>query len=361
MERSANQILEHATTGIIVLDDQLCIQYLNESAQALFEESIKRLRGVSLDRLFRHSGSDQDQQADLLGCCQRVLETGQSLRVIEHETSLRTSATVLRFDCEITPMELRTSRQLLLELFTREESLARHAVHQADNSSQLLVRSLAHEIRNPLGGIRGAEQLLAGELADGTYDEYLEVVIREVDRLERLVSRMQASGVVGEKQPLNIHTVLEHVRKLVTGQMDGAVEPETDYDPSLPDIVGDHDQLVQVFLNLLQNAQTAVDSRMEEGRIVLRSRIDKQLLPGGHVPEQVVRVDIEDNGCGVPPELIDRVFEPLMSGTQTGTGLGLSISREIVTNHHGLIDISSDGGKTTVSVYLKIAGAEYAA
>ena len=181
MERSANQILEHATTGIIVLDDQLCIQYLNESAQALFEESIKRLRGVSLDCIFRQSGADLEQQADLLGCCRRVLETGQSLRVIEHETSLKTSSNVLRFDCEITPMDLRTSRQLLLELFTREESLARHAVLQADNSSQLLVRSLAHEIRNPLGGIRGAAQLLAGELADGAYDEYLDCLLYTSD------------------------------------------------------------------------------------------------------------------------------------------------------------------------------------
>lgn len=260
---------------------------------------------------------------------------------------------VVTVDCSATPVAERAPpAPLLVELIpldrhlriSREDALmAQHA------ANRLLAQNLAHEVRNPLGGLRGAAQLLERRLADPALKEYTRVIMREADRLTSLVDAMLGPARPLRRLPLNIHELLEHVGSLLKAEM--GVDVARDYDPSLPELSLDRDQMVQALLNLARNA---VEAAGPSGRVGFRTRVQRQFTLGARLHRLVACVDIMDNGPGVPPELLARIFTPLVTTKSGGTGLGLSIAQELVNRHGGLIECTSRPGDTVFSVLLPL-------
>jgi two-component system nitrogen regulation sensor histidine kinase GlnL len=220
----------------------------------------------------------------------------------------------------------------------------------------MLVRGMAHEIKNPLGGIRGAAQLLARELPDEGLKDYTNVIIAEADRLRNLVDRMLGSNKLPMLAMTNIHEVLERVCSLVEAETQGGITLVRDYDPSLPDVLIDREQMIQAVLNIVRNAMQAISAQNELrlGRITLRSRAMRQFTIGHIRHRLVAQIEIIDNGPGIPPELQDTLFYPMVSGRPDGTGLGLAITQNIISQHQGLIECDSHPGHTTFSIFLPL-------
>ena len=227
-----------------------------------------------------------------------------------------------------------------------------------------LTRNLAHEIKNPLGGIRGAAQLLALELQGTQYGdsgteltEYTQVIVHEVDRLQSLVDRLLAphrrAQVVGDA---NIHEICERVRALVLIEHPRGLDIPRDYDTSLPDFRGDREQLIQMVLNIVQNAAQVLGARISAGdaQIVLRTRVARQVTIGKQRWRLALELHIEDNGPGVPAEIRDRIFFPLVSGREGGSGLGLTLAQTIAQQHQGMIDCESEPGLTNFRITLPL-------
>ncbi len=206
-----------------------------------------------------------------------------------------------------------------------------------------MIRQLAHEIKNPLGGIRGAAQLLARQLANAEQREYTDVVISETDRLAGLVDTLLGPGGPPNKEPLNIHELLEYVVRIVEAEDHKALTFRRDYDPGLPLIDLDRDQMVQAILNLLRNAVTALEGH---GSITLRSRAIMNYTIGNIRHRVIASIEIEDDGPGIPQELQDSVFYPLVTSRPDGTGLGLPAAQELLSRHGGLIEFESRPGRT---------------
>ncbi|MDC8786726.1 nitrogen regulation protein NR(II) [Roseateles koreensis] len=219
-----------------------------------------------------------------------------------------------------------------------------------------LTRNLAHEIKNPLGGIRGAAQLLAMELQPELL-EYTQVIIHEVDRLQSLVDRLLAphrhAQVVGD---VNIHEVCERVRSLILVEYPRGLKVLRDYDTSLPDFRGDREQLIQAVLNIVQNAAQALQTRIQEGDacICLRTRVARQVTIGKQRWRLALELHVEDNGPGIPAEIRDRIFFPLVSGREGGSGLGLTLSQTIAQQHQGMLDCESEAGRTDFRMTLPL-------
>jgi len=253
-----------------------------------------------------------------------------------------------------------TSRQLLLEMIEveqqarldREERL--QALVQANKE---LVRNLAHEIKNPLGGIRGAAQLLAMEMPTRELSEYTSVIIHEADRLQSLVDRLLAPHrrpqVVAD---VNIHEICERVRALMLAEFPRGLALVRDYDTSIPEFCGDREQLIQAVLNVARNAAQALAGRIAAGdaRIVLRTRIARQVTLGRQRHRLALELHVEDNGPGVPEEIRDRIFQPLVSGRAEGSGLGLTLAQTFVQQHQGTIECESAPGRTVFKILIPL-------
>lgn len=235
---------------------------------------------------------------------------------------------------------------------SKEENLVQQ--HQV---ARQLVRGVAHEIKNPLAGIRGATQLLARSLNDKTYAEFTDVIINEVDRLTNLADTMLGSRQLPSYENVNVHEPLERVRSLIANQTKKKIKIIRDYDLSLPDVNADRDQLIQVMLNISVNAIQAITENKaffidHEPELILRTRIQRLVTINGVLNRSTVRVDIEDNGPGIPESILESVFYPLVTGRAKGTGLGLSIAQNIMHQHNGMIECQSVPGKTIFSLYL---------
>lgn len=227
------------------------------------------------------------------------------------------------------------------------------ALGQAQAGKELL-RNLAHEIKNPLGGIRGAAQLLERELPDPELREFTQVIVKETDRLQALMNRMLTPHRLPQIEMLNVHEVIERVRTLLLAEYPAGLEVRRDYDVSLPDFPGDKESLLQAILNVARNAAQAMAGR---GRIVLRTRIARQVTIARTRYRHAVSVEVEDNGPGIPDELAGKVFFPLVSGREGGTGLGLSLAQNYVHQHHGLIEFESVPGRTRFTILLPVRSA----
>jgi two-component system nitrogen regulation sensor histidine kinase GlnL len=220
-----------------------------------------------------------------------------------------------------------------------------------------LIRNLAHEIKNPLGGIRGAAQLLEMELPNRSLNEYTQVIIHEADRLQALVDRLLAphrrAPTVAD---INIHEVLERVRALILAEFPRGLQIVRDYDTSLPEFRGDREQLIQAVLNIAHNAAQALIEQIADGdaRIVLRTRCNRQVTIGRQRFRLALELHIEDNGPGVPPELRDRIFFPLVSGRDGGSGLGLTLAQDYIQQHQGVIECESQPGFTLFKILLPL-------
>jgi two-component system nitrogen regulation sensor histidine kinase GlnL len=219
------------------------------------------------------------------------------------------------------------------------------------NTARLLIRGLAHEIKNPLGGLRGAAQLLDLELHAPELKEYTQIIIAESDRLQGLMDKMLGPNKLPNKKSLNIHEVLERVRNVVQAESIGNLSINCDYDPSIPDIHADKDQLIQALLNITRNAVQATDGK---GHIIIKTRIHRHITIGRKRYKLVVKCDIIDDGPGIDPEMMKQIFYPMITGRADGTGLGLSIAQALINQHNGLIECSSELDHTVFSIFLPL-------
>ncbi|MEO7335337.1 MAG: nitrogen regulation protein NR(II) [Caldimonas sp.] len=252
------------------------------------------------------------------------------------------------------------STNVIVELVEVEQQARQareeRALEQAQATKEL-IRNLAHEIKNPLGGIRGAAQLLEMEVESRALREYTQVIINEADRLQGLVDRLLAPHrkphVVSD---VNIHEVCERVRALILAEFPRGLETERDYDTSIPDFRGDREQLIQAVLNIAHNAAESLESRIDKGdaRITLRTRIARQVTLGKHRYRLALELHIEDNGPGIPESIRDRIFFPLVSGREGGSGLGLTLARTFVQQHQGTVECESVPGKTLFKILIPL-------
>jgi two-component system nitrogen regulation sensor histidine kinase GlnL len=342
-------LLDALTTGIILLDAQLCPIYANVAAQDLLAFSLNQTRG-------RPFGDCLHEANGLIGILRRALESGIGFADRELGLTPKTAPREPRIvDVTITPLEGEvTGTHLLLELAdaTQRQRISRGSelVERLD-SSRLMLRQLAHEIKNPLGGLRGAAQLLDRELPAPHLREYTGVIITEADRLTSLVDSMAWPNRPLNRSSLNIHEVCEHVYRLLHSEAGASVVVERDYDPSLPNGDFDRHQLIQALLNVARNALQAVGER---GHITLRTRALSNISIVGKRHRLVASVQVEDDGPGVAPELRSSIFYPLVTGRANGTGLGLAVAQDLVTRHGGLIEFESEPGRTVFTLLLPL-------
>ena len=254
----------------------------------------------------------------------------------------------------------RSRERVLVEMLEIEQQTKQEREERALGQVQAnkeLIRNLAHEIKNPLGGIRGAAQLLAMELDSRELTEYTQVIIHEADRLQALVDRLLAPHrkphVVSD---VNIHEVCERVRALVLAEHPRGLAVVRDYDTSIPEFRGDREQLIQAVLNIAQNAAQALQAQIAEGaaRITLRTRVSRQVTIGKQRFKLALELHIEDNGPGVPEEIRDRIFYPLVSGREGGSGLGLTLAQTFVQQHQGMIECDSVPGRTVFRIVIPL-------
>jgi two-component system nitrogen regulation sensor histidine kinase GlnL len=336
------------TTGIVMLDADLCVVYANVAAQDLLAASVNQARGKPFLSLVL--------EADSLGALmRRAVESGETLS--ERELSVQAGPLGREhrvIDVTMTPLDSEFDRKyLLLEIadatqrqrITRENEL----ISRLDSSRQM-VRQLAHEIKNPLGGLRGAAQLLERELHEHLR-EYTGIIISEADRLTALVDSMIGPARAPQKARINVHELCEHVYRLLRSEARGGVLVERDYDPSLPNAEVDANQIIQALLNIGRNALLAIGER---GRIVIRTRVAANVNIGTARHKLAASLQVEDNGPGVPPDIADTIFFPLVTGRANGTGLGLAVSQDLVTRHGGLIEFESKPGRTVFTILLPL-------
>ncbi|GLO11628.1 PAS domain-containing sensor histidine kinase [Pseudomonas putida] len=344
-------LLDNLTTATLLLNAELRLEYMNPAAEMLLAVSGQRSHGQFISELFTES-------TEALSSLRQAVEQAHPFTKREAQLTSLTGQTIT-VDYAVTPILNQGQTLLLLEVHPRDR-LLRITKEEAQLSKQettkMLVRGLAHEIKNPLGGIRGAAQLLSRELPEEGLRDYTNVIIEEADRLRNLVDRMLGSNKLPSLAMTNIHEVLERVCSLVDAESQGCITLVRDYDPSLPDVLIDREQMIQAVLNIVRNAMQAISSQNELrlGRITLRSRALRQFTIG-HVRHRLVaRVEIIDNGPGIPPELQDTLFYPMVSGRPDGTGLGLAITQNIISQHQGLIECESHAGHTAFSIYLPL-------
>lgn len=344
-------LLERLGTAVVSLDARLRVVVLNSAAEALFRVSARQVRGLSVDRALPQLHSVMQRLRQSMES--KMVYTERELELVRPGTETET------VDLTVTPLDPPSgAHALILECFSldrhlqisREEQVrAQHRVNRE------VIRGLAHEIKNPLSGLRGAAQLLERELGDSELRAYTGVIIREADRLRNLVDRLLGPNKPLVKSPTNIHRVLEHVYQLVSTSLPEGVELMRDYDPSIPEIPADGEQLVQAVLNVVRNAVEAVSgSTGGTGRVMLRTRAQRQYTIGGRRHRLVVRIDVVDDGPGFDDTLRQRIFFPLVTTRATGSGLGLPITQYLVHGHGGAMDCSSRSGETVFSIYLPL-------
>ncbi len=341
-----SDLLDTLTCAIVVLDTGLAVVYMNQSAEMLFGQSQQRALGMPVASLLRSREVLEHLELAL------SLSDPQSIRECQIELASNEAITI---DCVITPISLRDwNNHLLLEVHRIDRKLRivreEQVIHQQQAVHEL-VRGIAHEIKNPLGGLRGAAQLLESELENPELKEYTQIIISEADRLKHLVDGMLGPSRLPHTESVNIHEVLEHVRHLVGAEVSADVQFMRDYDPSLPEFQGDRNQLVQVVLNIVSNATRALAG---SGLILLRTRILRQFTIQQIRYRHVMKVDICDNGSGVPEHLQDKLFLPMVSGHPEGSGLGLAIAQTLMRRHKGLIHCESVPGNTCFSILIPL-------
>lgn len=345
-------ILDNLKTAILLLDPDLSVSYINSAAEALLEVSGNRIIGEPLHHLFT------EQQSEAPSLLESIQET-KAFTKREAQLQL-TGRHTITVDCAITPisqdneiaafiMELQPLDRLIR--ISREESIL-----SSQENSQELIRGLAHEIKNPLGGLRGAAQLLARAMPDDSLNEYTNIIIEEADRLGNLLDRMLGSNSLLDLQTLNIHEVLERVAALISAEANGSIHIARDYDPSIPELIADKERLIQATLNIARNAMQVLQSHpeIEHPEITLRTRARRQFTIGTKRHRLVCHVEISDNGPGIPEELIQKIFLPMISGRADGTGLGLAIAQSMINHHKGLIECHSKPGCTTFELFIPL-------
>ena len=342
------RIIEGMSTVTLLFDADLNLDYINPAGEMLFEQSARHMLGLPF--------VDLVQNRDELSSSKWTDEIKLGQSFTRHEVTL-----VLSFEKEImvnlTILPLTDSmdkKGYLLEIIpverwlriTRDEQRA-----EQQEVTQEILRGLSHEIKNPLGGLRGAAQLLERELPNKDLKEYTQVIISEADRLQVLVNRILGPAGLPNFKDVNIHEVLELVRSLIRIEVKEGIVIHRDYDPSVPDIKADHDMLIQALLNIARNACEALKGK---GNITLRTRVVRKYTIGLQRHKLVACIEVIDDGPGIPADIREKIFFPMVTGRAEGSGLGLSISQSLIHQHDGVIECESEPGKTVFAVILPI-------
>lgn len=345
--------LDLLSSSVVLLDDQFTIRYMNSAAENLLALSSKAATGKRLDSVTGFPGALKKalENAALHGWS----HTGQGIELI------RNDGMVLQLNCTVNPTDIKEA-SLLVELWPIDQQLkaTREERQIADQlASRELIRNLAHEIKNPLGGIRGAAQLLEHELNNPGLREYTQVIVKEADRLQDLMKRLLSPHRPMQPGPVNIHEILERVRSLLVAEFPQALTMRRDYDTSLPELVGDREQLIQAVLNIARNAAQAIQAQMADrpglGQITLRTRAARQVTLVKRRYRLALELQVIDNGPGIPEDIRERMFFPLVSGRQGGSGLGLTLAQSFVQQHQGTIECESRPGHTCFTIRMPLS------
>jgi len=345
-----HNILDNLSTAVVLLNAELVIEYINPASENLFQISSRQATGSKLNKVMKTDDKFINRLKNTLI---------NSHPITGHEASITLSdGREIIIDYHLNPLQLADQeKQLILEISHMDRHIriaSEEKLLNEQTATRNLVRGMAHEIKNPLGGLRGAAQLLERELPNAELEEYTQIIIGEADRLQSLVDRVLGPNNVPKKHNVNIHQILEHVRQLVQVELpeDAYIHFNLDYDPSLPDIMADSDMMIQTILNITQNAVQALAG---SGEITFRTRPLRHFTIGHTHHRLVLQTDIIDNGPGIPESLQEQIFYPMVTGRAEGTGLGLSIAQSLVNQHGGLIKMRSRPGKTIFTLYLPLS------
>ncbi len=343
--------LELLATAVVILDDAYVVRYTNPAAENLLGAGAKSLIGQSFPALVADGAALEAMLAEAL-----AVHWSYRAQSVSYE---RPGREPLPLSCVVTPVDV-AGMALLVELrpiqdqmrLEREERLL-----EQQEATRELLRNLAHEIKNPLGGLRGSAQLLERELERPELREYTQVIIKEADRLQALLDCLLTPRRAVQLAAVNIHEVLERVRSLVQAEFPSGISVLRNYDPSVPDLVGDIEQLIQAVLNVVRNAAQALVSGANGGRggtIMLRTRSARQVTIARQRHKLALELQVIDDGPGVPDEIRDRVFNPLVSGREGGSGIGLALVQTYVQNHGGVVEFDSRPGRTVFTLLLPL-------
>lgn len=337
--------LEVLATAVIMVNEDLSVSYSNPAAQNLFELPSRGFAGRNVSAIFEDASvliSSFDYAAR------------HNCSYTAHDVVLNApNRARLSLSCTVTPLDTPLARFAVEFQHTpHENKVAREErwLEQREEN-RLFVRNLAHEVRNPLGGIRGAAQLLEDELKSPQLTEYTQVIIKEADRLHSIMDRLLAPSRLLSPGEVNVHEALERARSLVKAEFPAGIVIRRDYDVSLPPVIGHLEQLIQALLNIVRNAAQAL---RDTGTIVLKTRAARQVTLGKKRHPLAIMIQVIDDGPGVPNAIEDRIFNPLVSGRDSGSGLGLAIARELVHQHSGVIDCESRPGDTRFTIMLPL-------
>ena len=344
---STDRLLDNLYTAVLVFDKDLRLTDINNAGETLFFISRGKMYGHSAYEMLAASHK-------LLENIERTRTTKQSRMEWGIDLDLPDAKTVC-VDCIVTPViEGETCKEVILELInadSRVRALRENNLSYLHDAARKSLSGIAHEIKNPLGGLRGAAQLLERELNGSSLVEYTRIIINEADRLRNLVDRMLAPVSRNRTSSVNIHRVLEHTCGIVEAESEFNVIIRRDYDPSLPALRADREQLIQALLNICRNALQAID---ETGEVLIRTRIKRRCTIRQKHYKLAVRIDIIDNGPGVPAEIEDHIFYPMVTGRVGGSGLGLSISQSLIQSQNGMIQYERINGRTHFRILLPV-------
>ncbi|MCW7555827.1 nitrogen regulation protein NR(II) [Endozoicomonas gorgoniicola] len=342
-------VLDNLNTAVIALDRELRVSYLNHAAENLLDISERRSYSQPVETLLTQPGLEDD------------LKRAQSQQqpFTRRKACIRINSETVTVDYTVTPVDY-SDFSILLEIHPRDrlQRITREASLVAkQETAKSLARGMAHEVKNPLGGIRGAAQLLERQLNDNGQKEFTTIIIEEVDRLRDLVDQMLGPVKPPCLKALNVHEVIERVMQLTEAETGGAIQFVRDYDPSIPEIPADRERLIQAVLNLVRNAMQAIEQHMplSDGQITIQTRVIRQFTIANERCRLVCNISIIDNGPGIPEDMIETIFYPMISGRAEGTGLGLPMAQSIISQHKGLIECESKPGRTCFNVYIPIA------
>ena len=341
---AVGELLNHLTTAVILIDSQLQIHFVNTATEQFFDKSANRLLSHKINNLFTYSSLTTKS-------LNKVFLNNQSFS--DSEVTLAHPKTGELFaNITVSPLQINNSTFALIELrHTANQRKISNEVNQAAQqvAARHLVRNLAHEIKNPLGGLRGAAQLLEKQLPNQDLREYTNIIIEQADRLRNLVDRLLGPQQASQKAEHNIHKILETVKKLTSINKPEQIQIVRDYDPSIPELTIDDEQIQQAILNIVKNA---IEALGDQGVIKLKTRIAHQVMIESANYRLAAEISVINNGEPIPQELQNTIFYPMVTGKSGGTGLGLSISQTIISQHNGKIECSSKIGCTEFKITL---------
>ena len=338
-------VLGHLSTAILVINDQHRIVFANQAAETLLKESATQMTGHGLVELIING-------EELVSIISEAGATNKTFTRRKMQLLLPAKAS---FTADVTVTPILDEGQTLVELIPMDRYLRIDrdaAIQEHYDVTRQMVRGLAHEIKNPLGGIKGSAELLARELPDESLTEYTDIIIEETNRLTSLLDRMLGPNTLAQKTPISIHQVLERTAKLIELESRNLAVIR-DYDPSIPELSIDPELMLQAVLNVARNAMQILESTPHP-TLTFTTRIERQFTINGQQHKVVVRVDIKDNGPGVPPEIQEQLFYPMISRRPGGTGLGLTFAQSIIAQHNGMIEFESEPGDTTFSIIIPL-------